>query len=377
MFGIRLGRVFRVHYTTNTIDVLFDKGGAAYGIAVATPFASSGTGAFELPIPKNAIPPGQLAYLFNLGDDQLEATPNLYHLENTTPSNPDLEDPTYNNVYAIIAMVDEVFGRVTPVCLGFVFPDRNQMVFDPENINSSLPQPVQNALRAMGGAFVHRTNSGAYWVVDTNGNSEFFHPNGSFIRIAESPTQNSDGTVHVDLTGANARSLINGKQSNLAWNTGLAKGVDGQVNANRKIYFHMEINTAAGTVMMDIDRETGNLTIQTPVGNPTSTTTNQVSIICGGDAKIESVKGNITVQAANQGVTIEAKTNVTVKTDNATANSILLGPNSEHVDQLALYHALEKKFNNHIHTISNPSFTDLPNQQFNASTDATQVTKAG
>lgn len=398
-FGLRLGKVVGVDYRANTIDVILEHGGGfLQGVMVAGSMATTNSGRVEMPVLKTVKLPtvtdptksdGYNMVQFgdtnpigpsNPGFQGPGTEKNYYHLENVNGLTLDLEDKTTCYTYAIVGIVDESSLKTTGVCLGFVYPFRNQMVFDPENVdttNPNLPQVVKTAVSQMKGGLLHRTNSGVYWSVDLNGNTEWFHPNGTFFRIAETPTQAIDNTIHVDLTGANRKAVLaDGTKTNMAFDATVPVGIDGTKNSTRYTYAHFEVVTAKGIVELDIDKLTGNVTIKTPKDESTAAAgSNTLTIICGGDAILESVQGNVTVQSANQNVTIEAANNISVKTDNAQSKSIVLAPNVN-TDYLPLFTKLAQKFNKHTHMYSG-GITSGPSEQLEQSSDATTVTVAG
>jgi hypothetical protein len=315
----RYGKVFGYSQKHNTIDCwLINTGGAYYNVPISSPSAGTNTGSFEFPdlstinnIQKNALD-------FTGGTNGSPTrTANLYAFENQNLNNQNLDDPNNSYVYALLGMVDAGMGRSQPVCLGFIVPENNQIIFDPNNAPLNLSAPTQAALTRMAGAYLRRYNSDVYEWVDSNGNMEWAHPNGTFFRIAETPTEAVDGTVHVDLTGANAmaQSLnssgkYTGTQLNTAWNTSTKTGSDGAKNSARKVYAHMEVVTEAGTVVLDIDRVTGSITITTPNNN--SATNNQININCGGNATIISENGSVSVQTISGDIDLNSSNDVNV-----------------------------------------------------------------
>ena len=349
---IRLGKVVAV-YANYTIDVLLFGLGLISGVPVLCSLITTNTGTIELPVLKtsSSVQPGPFLSATDLATP-LTTNPNLTIMDTANPQSGDLDDPDTNSAYAVIAFADRNSYKTAPYCLGFIPPFRTQMMFDPQNVSTSLPQPTQDAVKKMGGSYLKRTKSDVYFIVDGDGNIELAHPNGSFLRIAESPTQNSDGTIHVDLTNANT---FGQTSQNLGWNTTRKLGADGNPNNQRKLYFHMEIVTEQGTVELDVDKSTGNITIQTPKDTSSaSQSNNQVTIIAGGDATIKSVAGNVTIQSAQQGVSIEAQNTITIQTDSAGYGSLSLAPNAPLQDSLVLLGQLMTAYNSHTH-IAPPS----------------------
>jgi hypothetical protein len=379
-FGIRMGRVISVNYPANTVDVFLDSGGGIiYGAMMLSSFNSTNTGYVELPIIKSvqgANGPGQIVPLAT--PDAPSTNSNLFQLENAVRGKVDLDDPTTNYVYAIVALYNESTGKSNAVCLGFVYPFRTQMLFDINNIDPALPQYVQDEIKKLAGGYIHRTNSDVYTVVDIDGNMEWTHPNGSFFRIAERPTIEEDGAIHVDLSGGNRKAINSdgSKNPNMAWNTSRKTGKDGNANSSRKLYAHLEVATQQGIVSIDVNKKTGNITILTPKDSSNATqSVNQLTIISGGDAILQSVAGNVTIQSVKQDINVESYNTVTVKTDTAKESSILLAPNSSRKDHLLLFQKVAEKFNKHKHTCGDCT-TSPPDQQITKD-DATFVTTAG
>jgi hypothetical protein len=372
----RQGKVINVDYSAHTIDVLLEQGcGIIYGVHVPTLGASTNGGMISLPVLKTV---GNKAGTVLSYDGTTKQVPNVYKYESLSSNNPDLDDPTSNYVYAVIDKLDANLGQSSWVCLGFLFPQRSQMLFDPQNIPPGLPAPTTTQIKKLAGATISRTNSDVYSFTDVDGNYEWAHPNGSFFRLAETPTQPVDGAVHVDLSKGNRKSVMNGKPTNMAWNTQLKKGVDGNLNNSRKLYAQLEVVTAQGTVLIQIDKATGNVVINTPMDTSSaSSANNQVKIIAGGNVILQSVAGDVTLQSVKGQLTAESNTTITVKTDSAKQNSIILGPNASQLDNLLLYKKVADKFNSHKHTCTGTgSPTTTPDQQI-TTTDATSITKAG
>jgi hypothetical protein len=380
---IRLGRVIKVNYTANTVDILFDNGGGGvvHEAVVTSSLAATTAGSFELPVLNTITEQSKLFDFANPNSFDPTTFPNLVSSENKKEGKVDIDDPTLNYAYAIVSPLDKGVGQSNWVCLGFVFPFRNQVLFDPENIDKTSPQLVdyvRKAIKKMRGGYMHRTNSDVYWVVDIDGNMEWTHPNGSFMRIAETPTIEEDGAIHVDLTNGSRKSYLGGNLSNLAWNTSRKKGSDGNLNSERKVYGHIELVTEQGTIAIDISKTTGDITIKTPVDASNATkTNNKLTIICGGDAILESVQGDVKIQSVNGDTNIEAKNTISVSTDGANHNSITLAPNGSFVDNLVYLHKLIDKFNNHKHVCNHTGqMSSTPDKSLDES-DGTSVTTSG
>lgn len=386
--GLRFGKVIAYH-PDNTVDVwLPTTGGIIYNAEICEWTAGTAAAMTHFPTlntisgntQKNV---GVISPSGSSDPVTYKPVPNLYWYENIDPSRYDLEDPLSSYVYAVVGYVERVIGKTQPICLGFIIPKRNQVLFNPLKPPQNATSSAKEMLPAMAGAFLHRTNSAVYTTTDANGNMEWCHPNGSFFRIAEAP---DDNIYHVDLTGANAMAEgldsngnPDGTQLTTRWDTSKQTGVDGNPNSQRKTYAHFEIVTEAGTVLMDVNRSTGNITIQTPksAGSVSSSNDNSVIIVASGDAIIKSVNGNVTVQAVGGNVNVEAESSVSVETNTASSNSITLSPNSGQLDNLVFLHNLMKKFNSHTHICQGTGKpTQISNQQLDES-DGTNVTQAG
>jgi hypothetical protein len=140
MVDLQLGKVVAIHPESHSIDVLIlDNRMRLVDVPVLAAGAGTNTGLNDLPIPT----PGQ---------------------------DPWAPVSLERDVYAVIAMM-------TPrsVCLGFIYPDVSQMMFE-------------------AGRRVQRHGSDVYTSVDDLGNVEVFHPSGTYMRIGTDP-------AHEDLTG--------------------------------------------------------------------------------------------------------------------------------------------------------------------------------
>lgn len=143
--------------------------------------------------------------------------------------------------------------RDIPVVLGFLFPQVAQCLFaDRERM-------------------VYRHASDVYTTIDGSGNTEVYHPSGTFLRIGASPG-------HEDLTG---------KDYDKVWaikrNTGAA------------VHVHLEVaNAGASVASLNID-PSGNVSL-THSGNLTTSTGGNLSATVGGSASVNS-SGAMTLTA--------------------------------------------------------------------------------
>ncbi|HRQ04358.1 MAG TPA: hypothetical protein PK580_00180 [Nitrosomonas halophila] len=174
---IRLGRVVGIHPEDNSVDVVMtDDGARLVGVQVLSPSASTRSGLVDLPSPTQPKD----------GDAKWDIT-----------------KATDNEVIAAIAYFDSM--RM-PVVIGFLFPQINQMLFSEQ------------------GRRINRHESDVHSTVTKEGNYQWTHPNGTYIRIAEDPayedltgkdfdkkwraTRNTDKVVHVYLAIKNAGTKV-------------------------------------------------------------------------------------------------------------------------------------------------------------------------
>lgn len=222
-----LGIVVAVYPEGNSIDVLMPKtGGRLANVQCAAFTGSSNTGVMDLP---------------EIGLPVDDTRWNLQIIKNAE-----------RYVRAIIDFIDGL-----PVCLGFLLPQVTQMTFKRDNFR------------------VNRHASDVYSTTSGNGDHEWYHPSGSYVRWSASP-------AHEDLTNQDVDKSWAIKQ-----NTGSAP--------------HMRVAVAnAGAVVATIDIDpsgnvavshNGNLTVNTQ-GNADVTVGGTTNITSGGaaDLKAPSVK---------------------------------------------------------------------------------------
>lgn len=168
--GMTLAKVVAVHPESHTVDLLeMADGRRMPGIKVMSGSASSDSGVAGL----------------------------------ARPSSQDAADPysvPFNAERDIIACVG--FYNDLPVVMGFLFPKVSQCLFpDVDRV-------------------INRTPSDAYWTTDKDGNTEFFHPSGTYIRVAVTPE-------HEDLTGKDFAGQWKIKR-----------------NTDKAVHVHMEVQVA-------------------------------------------------------------------------------------------------------------------------------------
>jgi len=170
----------------------------------------------------------------------------------------DGEDTGGRDIIAVVAL----FRRL-PVVIGFLPPQVCAVLFD---------EP---------GRVVHRTPSDVYCTTDAEGNTELYHPSGTFLRIATT-------AAHEDLTGKDR----DGKWA-ITRNTSKAVHVQLTVaNAGaQKASLHIDPN---GNASLEHD---GNLTVTT--GGGIAMTAEQAFSLQAASVSIESTSGAVAVTSAS------------------------------------------------------------------------------
>lgn len=174
--SIAIGQVVAVYPEGMSVDVLLsDDGTRLSNVQVMVPTGSSNTGYVDLPDP--GLSPDDSRWAFT--------------------SNPE------RAIRAVIALY-----RQHPVCIGFLLPQVTQVTFKRANFR------------------VDRHASDVYTTIADNGDCEFSHPSGIYLRIAANP-------AHEDLTGldfdkkwAIARNTGGGVHVRLACLGGMTLDVD-------------------------------------------------------------------------------------------------------------------------------------------------------
>ena len=216
-----LGVVVATYGSGRCVDVLMSNGDQLSNVSVMSAHASSTSGSHDLPDIGN--PPGDARW-------NLTQAPERY-------------------VRAVMSFI-----RGVPICLGFVFPQANQITFN--QINRKID----------------RHASDAYSTIDQYANTEYYHPSGSYVRWGTSP-------AHEDLTNLNYQ-----QNWKIAANTGEAP------------YFNLTVaNAANGTVCnIQIDpagnvavTNKGNLTVNT-AGNAAVNVTGTTTVISTGAAELKA-----------------------------------------------------------------------------------------
>lgn len=215
MNELTYGKVVDVHSESNTIDVrIATDNRRLTGVPVVGMGLSGNTGSIDLPVPDTTT-------------SRVEADKwKSLHV-----------DGGKRDIIAIIAFVS---GR--PVCLGFVVPPVSQMTF---------PPAVGENRRII------RHHSDVYQTIDKDGNTEVYHPSGTYLRIGTAPE-------HEDLTG---------KDYDKRWK--IAN------NTSKAVHVHLRVSNAGSEkASIDIDPQ-GNIKV-TNVGNTQIDTTGTMKVNSGG-----------------------------------------------------------------------------------------------
>jgi hypothetical protein len=163
----RIGVVVATHPEDHSVDlVMTDDGARLTGVQVMTPNGSNRSGSVDLP-----------------------------HI---TPNGDKWDITQRNKDQDMIAVVDFV-GKI-PLVHGFVFPQISQMTFSDPKLK------------------INRHQSDVYSAIDGDGNVEFYHPSGAYIRIGEAPDHVDLNSKNVDKSFATDRNT--GKRVNIRVATG-------------------------------------------------------------------------------------------------------------------------------------------------------------
>jgi hypothetical protein len=213
--GLKLGIVVAVYPEGNSIDVLMPKSGDRLAnVQCAAHTGSSDTGIMDLP--EIGLPVDDTRWTMVVVASA----------------------PRY--VRAIIASVDGM-----PICMGFVLPQVTQLTFQRNNFR------------------VSRHASDVYSTTNENGDHEWYHPSGTFLRVAASP-------AHEDLTAQDVDKSWAVKQ-----NTAAAPYVNLVV-----------ANAGAQMAQIEVD-PSGNITI-THNGNLTVNTKGNAAVTVQGTTTVTS-----------------------------------------------------------------------------------------
>lgn len=221
--GTKIGTVVAVYPEGNSIDVYMPKtGDRLANVQCAAHTGSSTSGVMDLP--EIGLPVDETRW------------------------NPQIINTAIREVRAIIQNIDGM-----PVCMGFLLPQITQMTFQRDNFR------------------VHRHASDVYSTTSGNGDAEWSHPSGSYVRWSANP-------AHEDLTQQDAD-----KSWAITQNVGSAP------------HMHIQVaNAGAAVASIDID-PSGNITI-THNGNLTVNAKGNAAVTVGGTTELDS-SGNVTIKA--------------------------------------------------------------------------------
>jgi len=211
-FGLILGKVVEIHPEHNAVDVaVFYDGRRLVAVPVVGDALTGNTGTVDLAIP-------------DLTTDRHDQSQDGKWVSNDT----DKRD--------IIAVVGFVEGA--PICLGFLSPPVCELHF---------PDNEYDEFR------IQRHASDLYETIDRDANHEWYHPSGTFLRVAEDPE-------HLDLTG---------KDYDKKWAI--------KRNTDKAPHVHLVVANA-GSVMADVHIDPdGNVSV-TSQGNIVATADKAISL---------------------------------------------------------------------------------------------------
>lgn len=235
--GLVLGKVVEIHPEQNTIDVaVMSDFRRLVGVPVLSSMITGQTGTVDLHVPDlttNRKEDEQFGEVTRRDPKTGQTASAMESLNADTCKwasfNTDRRD--------IIAVIASVEGA--PVCLGFLAPPVCELNFPPE---------IGEEFR------IQRHASDLYETIDKDANHEWYHPSGTFLRVAEDPE-------HLDLTG---------KDWDKKWAI--------RRNTQRAPHVHLVV-ASAGSKVADVHID--------PEGN--------VSLTADGDVRIKSQR--VTVEA--------------------------------------------------------------------------------
>lgn len=242
----RMAKVLAVHPDKHTADLMFlDTGGPFMDAFVAVDFATTNSGSVDLPDPTQL---------------------------------PLSQQPRASGDRDILAAV-LMFGT-TAIVMGFIYPQFSQLFFRDRNRR------------------IDRHASDVYSSIDGDGNYEFAHPSGTYLRFGETPG-------HEDLTGKDTRGLWK-----IANNTGTAPYLDfALMNAGSSVATVQITPTGTCTITghgnlsstfqgTQVLHSTGNATVSTD-GNAYIIATHDVNVTASGNLNATMV--NLTMSASGNG----------------------------------------------------------------------------
>lgn len=246
---IDMAQVVDIHPESNSVDVVLMRNGQRIAnVQVLHPSAGSTFGHIDLAIP-------------DLTD------PDKYETIRT-----DTQD-----IYCLVCATS-----FRPVCLGFLYPQRSQMLFEEKERR------------------LDRHTSDVYTSVDKDGNVEVYHPSGTFLRIGVD-------SQHEDLTGLDYDQL---------WAI--------EKNTDKAVDVRIHVRNAGGFKSEILLTKDGELKIQT-VGDITVEGGEDISVTAVGDISM-TTGGTMTLEAEQLNVNAP----VVITGDSVSHNGINIGDDHVH-----------------------------------------------
>lgn len=199
-------------------------------------------------------------------------------------------DKDQQDVLAIIGYVGQ-----TPIVFGFIFPQINQMLFKDGKLR------------------IFRHQSDVMTTLDGDGNFEFAHPSGAFIRIGEAPESVDLSSKNVDKSLATNRNKdrkvhMRIELADQAVQLTLTPDGDAQLKIKRDLLIEAE-GKADIKITGDVTAEVGGSLSATVSGTTSIESTGAVSVETGASATVKAqavtldapqttCTGNLTVQGA-------------------------------------------------------------------------------
>lgn len=258
---LEMAQVVEVHPESNSVDVVMMRTGRRIpGCQVLAPSAGTTFGLSGLTMP-------------DITGDKYEA----------------IRSGT-QDIYALVAIVGTV-----PLVLGFLYPQVSEMLFEERDRE------------------IDRHVSDVYKTINKDGDFEFYHPSGAFVRIAVD-------TDHEDLTG---------KDYDKKWKISR--------NTDKLVDMRVEITNANGFQSSLLMTKDGNVeltttsdVIVTAGANVSVNAQGNVVVSAAGDASV-SADGNITVEAGGDiGLSAGGELNVSASSMNVAADVAISGGSVTH-----------------------------------------------
>jgi hypothetical protein len=247
---VRFGRVAAIHPEDNSVDlVMVDDGSRVAGVQVLAAGASSNTGLSDLPAP--SMPSGgKWSMRKSLDRDIIAAT------------------------------LPAAGGKL--VVIGFLFPQICEMLFK---------EP---------GRMLYRHQSDVHFTVDDAGNTELFHPSGTYLRIGETP-------AHEDLTAKDFDKRFKAKR-----------------NTGRAVHVRLDVvNGGVQKASVAID----------PAGNLDATFAGHVAVTAAGPATVTAPSVTLDTPETTMTGNCTVQGNLAVSGGSLTHQGVNVGSTHKHTEQ--------------------------------------------